>query len=123
MNFLADEGVDRQIVEWLRQDGHLVWYVAEMEPGISDAAMLDLANLKTALLLTTDKDFGQYPSYDELVLRQHRLGPGIVLIQLAGLSPPKKADVVVSAINKHRAELTQAFTVITPISIRTRRWA
>ncbi len=121
MNFLADEGVDRQIVERLRQDGHRLWYVAEMKPGISDAAMLDLANLKTALLLMTDKDFGQYPSYDELVFRQHRFVPGIVLIRLAGLFPEGKTDVVASAINKHSAELAQAFTVITPISIRTRR--
>ena len=33
MNLLADESVDRQIVERLRQDGHRVTYVAEMEPG------------------------------------------------------------------------------------------
>lgn len=31
MKFVADESVDRQIVEHLRQDGHHIWYVAEME--------------------------------------------------------------------------------------------
>jgi hypothetical protein len=36
MTFLADEGVDRQIVERLRLDGHQVAYVAEMSPGIMD---------------------------------------------------------------------------------------
>ena len=35
MNLLADEGVERQIVEQLRQAGHDVWYIAEMEPGIA----------------------------------------------------------------------------------------
>ncbi len=30
MNLLADEGVDRHIVDRLRQSGHNVWYVAEM---------------------------------------------------------------------------------------------
>ena len=44
MNFLADESIDRQIVDRLRQDGHAVRYVAEMEPGISDDKVLDLAN-------------------------------------------------------------------------------
>jgi hypothetical protein len=29
MNFVADESVDRQIVDRLREDGHKVWYVAE----------------------------------------------------------------------------------------------
>lgn len=40
MNFLADEGVDKQIVERLRRDGHDVLYVAEMEPGITDEIVL-----------------------------------------------------------------------------------
>ncbi|MDQ3753667.1 MAG: DUF5615 family PIN-like protein [Acidobacteriota bacterium] len=40
MNVLADESVERQIVERLRQDGHDVLYVAEMEPGIPDAEVL-----------------------------------------------------------------------------------
>ena len=40
MTFLADEGVDRQIVERLRLDGHRVAYVAEMSPGITDDAVL-----------------------------------------------------------------------------------
>jgi len=115
VNFLADESVDRQIVDRLRQDGHLVWYIAEMEPGIADDTVLDLANQEAALLLTADKDFG------ELVFRQRRLAPGIVLIRLAGLTPTSKAEVVASAINEHASELSQAFAVITPRAIRIRR--
>jgi len=116
VNFLADESVDRQIVDRLRQDDHLVRYVAEMGPGISDDAVLDLANREVAMLLTADKDFG------ELVFRQHRLVSGVVLIRLAGLSPTRKAEVVASAIKQHTAELQHAFTVITSGAIRIRRW-
>jgi predicted nuclease of predicted toxin-antitoxin system len=115
VKFLADESVDRQVVDRLRQDDHVVWYVAEMEPGISDGAVLDLANREAALLLTADKDFG------ELVYRQYRLAAGVVLIRLAGLSPTSKAKVVASAINKHAPELPGAFAVITPGRIRIRR--
>lgn len=78
MNLLADENLDRQIVERLRQDGHFVWYVAEMEPGISDDIVLNLANQEEALLLTGDKDFG------ELVFRLRRIALGVVLIRLSG---------------------------------------
>lgn len=70
MKFLADEGVDRQIVERLRENGLSVLYVAEIEPGISDDEVLNQANRDTALLLTTDKDFG------ELVFRQGRVIQG-----------------------------------------------
>ena len=44
MNFLADESVDDQIVERLRNDGHDVLYIAEMDPGITDDQVLDKAN-------------------------------------------------------------------------------
>lgn len=36
MNLVADEGVDRQIVERLRQEGHDIVYIAELAPSISD---------------------------------------------------------------------------------------
>lgn len=115
MNFLADESADRQIVERLRQDDHQVLYVAEMEPGVSDEIVLDLANRERYLLITADKDFG------ELVFLQRRLMSGVILIRLAGLSPMNKAEVIASALNKHGAELDQAFTVITAGAIRIRK--
>ena len=64
MNLMADEGVDRPIVERLRQDGYQVWYVAEMEPGLDDDQILNQAGEDAAILITADKDFG------ELVYRQ-----------------------------------------------------
>ncbi len=115
MNFLADESVDRQIVDRLRQDTHNVLYIAEMMPGISDDIVLNIANQKEVLLLTADKDFG------ELVFRQGRITAGIVFIRLAGLSLASKAKIVSSAINEHTAELFHAFTVITPGAVRIRR--
>ena len=115
MNFLADENVDRQIVDRLRRDGHNVLYVAEMEPGIPDDAVLDLANGEGALLLTADKDFG------ELVFRLGRLTPGVVLLRLAGLSPVSKGEIVAAAISQHLGELARAFTVIMPGAVRIRQ--
>ena len=115
MKFLADECVDRQIVDRLRQEGHEVLYVMEMEPGISDADVLNLANLEKSILLTADKDFG------ELIFRQGKVAKGVILVRLAGLSPKVKAKVVIGAIKDHAEELLQAFTVITPVTVRIRR--
>jgi len=39
--FLGDENVDSEIVERLHKDGHRVWYVAEMAPGIADDDVLN----------------------------------------------------------------------------------
>ena len=38
MKLLADESVDSPIVERLRQDGHSVFYIAELDPGIDGRA-------------------------------------------------------------------------------------
>ncbi|MCY7345316.1 MAG: DUF5615 family PIN-like protein [Pyrinomonadaceae bacterium] len=115
MNLLADESVDRQIVERLRQDGHDVLYVAEVEPSISDNIVFDRANEKSALLVTGDKDFG------EIVFRDNRLSSGgVVLLRLVGLSAEKKVEIVSEALQTHGAEFANRFSVVAPGRIRIR---
>jgi predicted nuclease of predicted toxin-antitoxin system len=103
MNLVADESVDQPIVARLRQDGHHVWYVAEVEPSISDDAVLDVANREAAVLLAADKDFG------EMVFRQRRFTGGIILIRLAGLSSAHKASIVAVMVRQHSSELPNGF--------------
>jgi len=114
VNLLADENIKQAIVKRLRLDGHVVWYVVEMEPGVSDDVVLDLANREGALLLTADKDFG------ELVFRLGRVASGVILVRLTGLSDPSKATIISEAIAEHSDELPGAFTVITPTTVRIR---
>ena len=115
MNFLADENIDRQIVERLRRDGHSVQFVAEMDPGVGDDIVLTLATARELVLITADKDFG------DMVFRQRRDFRSIVLIRLAGLTPDDKATVVASVVERYGAELPGAFTVIMPRAVRVRR--
>ena len=115
MTFLADESVDRQIVERLRLDGHLVAYVAEMSPGIMDDTVLMESRISESVLITADKDFG------ELVFRQGQASTGVLLIRLWGLGPAIKAAVVSESIQEHGQELAGAFAVLSPGNIRIRR--
>ena len=115
MNFLADESVDRQIVDALKEDDHAVLYVTEMDPGISDDEVLDKAEKGSAILITADKDFG------ELVFRQQRITMGVVLVRMAGLLPSKKAEIASTMIKKHLDAIQNAFSVISPNTIRIRR--
>jgi predicted nuclease of predicted toxin-antitoxin system len=109
VNLLADESVDRHIVELLRQNGHFVIYIAEIEPSISDILVFDKANETNSILLTADKDFG------EIVFRDDRLvSDGVILIRLAGLSAVKKGEIVLEAIAGNDANLANRFTVISP---------
>lgn len=115
MNFVADESVDQQIVEHLRNEGHTVRYIVETAPGASDEDVLKLAKREGAILLTADKDFG------EMVFRQRRVTEGVMFIRLAGQSQKRKAEIVASAVKRHGEELLRAFSVITLGGIRIRK--
>lgn len=115
MNLVADESVDRPIVERLRRQGHDVIYIAELEPSITDDAVLDHANQRRAVLLTGDKDFG------ELVFRQGRISTGVILLRLAGIATETKAGIVAAAIREHATEMEGVFSVISPGAVRIRR--
>lgn len=114
MRLLCDEGVDQQIVEKLREREHNVTYIAEVTPGATDDEVFDQANQAGALLVTTDKDFG------ELVFRQRRIPHGVLLIRLAGLSQQRKAALVASAVQQYGNELEGAFAVLDPGRVRIR---
>lgn len=114
MNFVADESVDQPIVTRLRKEGHMVVAIAEMEPSISDDAVLEIANQQGMVLLTGDKDFG------ELVFRDRQHTFGIVLIRLSGLTTLAKAEIVVSAVKEHGDKLVNAFAVISANNVRIR---
>lgn len=105
MTFLADESVDRRIVERLRLDGHRVAYVAEMSPGIMDETVLMESRISESVLITADKDFG------ELVYRKRQASTGVLLIRLWGLGPSMKAAVVSESIQEHGQEFAGAFAV------------
>ncbi len=117
MKFVADESVDYQIVSRLREDGHEVIYIADTQSGASDNSVLNQANVEQAVLLTSDKDFG------DLVFRQHLVSSGILLLRIAGLPQERKAAIVANAISKHGAAVPHAFTVLTPATIRIRHTA
>lgn len=114
MNLVADEGVDKAIVDALRADGFSVKYFAEEGGGSMDQEVLAVANDAQSLLLTCDKDFG------ELVFRRRQLHAGVVLIRLTGIPGTKKAGMVLEAIKKHGSDMGGAFTVISPGLLRVR---
>lgn len=117
MNLLADESVDKPIVDRLRQDNHSVLYIADLNPSIDDNAVLHQANQNSALLITADKDFG------ELIFRMGQIHAGVVLLRLAGLSAETKARTVSTVFADRGHELFSAFSVISPGKVRIRRQA
>ena len=115
MKFVADEGIDKEIVKSLRFTGHDVYYIAESAPGSTDEKVLHSANKDDRILITRDTDFG------DLVFRDRMVHSGIILNRLHSLTSEEKAQIVVGVIRRFGEDLLGAFTVIQPDKVRIRR--
>lgn len=114
MKFLADESLEARLVEFLREQGHDVLFVAEMTLGLSDADVLAQANREQRVLLTNDKDFG------ELAFLQHQAKHGIVLFRFQSESIALKKDRLTQLLTAHATGLPSSFTVVTDARVRLR---
>lgn len=115
MMFLADEGVDRSIVDGLRKLDFDVFYVIEATRSLRDENLLQIAANEKRIPITKDKDFG------ELVFRLNRAHSGVILIRLEGITTQERAEVTCPLILKHKEQLLTSFTVIQKGIIRIRR--
>ena len=115
MIFVADESLDGPVVRSLRDLGHQVLFIAESEPGIPDSQVLARAFEARAVLLTSDKDFG------DLICRQNHPHFGVVLIRLSGLTPVEKASIVAHHVATRGSDFEIAFSVITARTVRIRQ--
>lgn len=115
MKLVADEGVDKPIVDYLRSQSHEVLYVLELSPGLSDEEVLAYALKEQAVLLTMDTDFG------DLIYRLKTHTFGVLLLRIAGLPPKDKQKITSSILTTHGGELIGSFSVATKDSLRIRR--
>ena len=114
MKFLADEGVDRSIVDGLRKLNFDVYYVIEEIRSLYDDVLLQIAHEENRVLITRDKDFG------ELVFRLNKAHAGVILIRLEGHNTHERGDIVCRLISQYLDQLLNSFTVIQKGIIRIR---
>lgn len=114
MRWLADECVDAALIGRLRQAGHDVIYIAEIDPGVTDRQLIVRANQERRLLLTDDKDFG------ELVVRWRRPLPGLVLLRLDVMDSDRKWSRLNAAIERYSDGLFGRYTIIEDARLRSR---
>lgn len=117
MRFLADESCDFTVVRALREPGHDVTAVAEINPGVDDEIVMALAHSESRILLTEDKDFGQLAYAGD-----QRTG-GIVLIRYPSASRNVLGQAVVDVVGELGDRLIGAFVVIEPGRARVSRQA
>jgi predicted nuclease of predicted toxin-antitoxin system len=114
MKFFADENVARPIVQWLRQRGYDVLYAAEAAPGQEDVVWLYQAEQSERLIVTADKDFGEF------IFRDRLNSHGVVLMRMHRLSLRERLARLAQAWSTAEANPTGKFIVITEGRVRVR---
>jgi len=114
VDILADENLDRPLVEWLRQQGHDVLWMTEFGPGRTDDEVLSAASPESRILLTFDLDFGG------LVFRLGRKAAGIVLLRLRTRSAAELLRLFTKHWPKIEEKARGRFLVVSNSRIRIR---
>jgi len=77
MRFLADMGVSKRVVEWLRAHGHDATHLAELKlQRLPNGEIFEKAIKEGRIVLTFDLDFG------EIISQLHGERMGVVLFRL-----------------------------------------
>lgn len=57
---LADEGLNYNLIAALRQSGYQVEWIRDVQTGMKDDAIIELARNNKQIIITEDKDFGEW---------------------------------------------------------------
>lgn len=106
MLIIADEHVERDLVELLRSRGHDVIWIVDDRPGATDREILQRAELESRVLITSDKGFGSLVFEEGLSARN-----GIILFRLRATDPPLSAEYAITVIES-RAIWSGCFAVV-----------
>ena len=111
---LADENIDSDIVSAIRNENFEVLYVKDKHLGIPDEQVIELSKNPPKIILTEDKDFGEWVfSHQE---------KNISVIFLRYTFPEKESIItlLLSLLHEKGEELFGKFTTITTGKIRIR---
>lgn len=114
LKLLADESCDFAIVRSLRTANCDLKAVAEDMPGVSDVVVLQRAINDKRLLLTEDKDFGEW------VFAHGSIIPGVIFFRYPSHFRKSMAGMAGELISKKGTDLLGKFTVVEPGRFRIR---
>lgn len=111
---LADENIDHSIIQMLRKNGISVTSIYENYRGISDEEVISLSKKPPKIILTEDKDFGEW------VFSHNQKDISVILLRYHFSETQKIKDTLLEIINTKFELLQNSFTTITPNKIRIR---
>lgn len=105
---MADESCDFAVVRALRSAGYDVVSVAESFPLALDMKVLKISVEQKRVLLTEDKDFGEW------VFAHREAMAGVVLIRFPANVRSKLGEAITFLVEEHASDLLKSFAVLEP---------
>lgn len=113
MRFILDVPIGKAVAQWLRELGHDVLEVRDIDPQLTDVDILQIAVRENRVVITVDKDFG------ELAIRQGYSHRGIVRLPDVPV-PARKALLEAVLQNYADALLKGALITVSRDRVRIR---
>lgn len=111
---LADENIDKQLVEAIRLSGIDVQWIAHTHKGIADEEIIDLSKIPPRIILTEDKDFGEW------VFAHGIKDISVIFLRYKYQDAQTMIRIVTDLITQKSNQLIGKFTVVTVNKIRMR---
>lgn len=111
---LADENIDRRIINALKVNQYEVHSIMDKNRGLSDQEIIELAREIRYIILTEDKDFG------DLVFAQNITDISVILLRYDFKDTEIIIEILINLLNDKGQTLHNKFTVVTIDKIRIR---
>lgn len=111
---LADENIHTYIIQSLRNAGYEVVSVTELSKGIKDEKVIEWALENDYLLLTEDKDFGEW------VFAHHIKNLSVLFLRYAFYEFKEISQSLIYLL-EHQELIRPVFVTLTPKKIRIRQ--
>jgi predicted nuclease of predicted toxin-antitoxin system len=112
---IADENIDHSLIVTIRELGIDVYSVYESDRGIRDEAVIDSSRMPPRIILTEDKDFGEW------VFSHNVKGISVLFLRYHFKETEAMRVVLIKLLSERLAEIVGCFTTVTVQKIRTRR--
>ena len=112
---IADENIDHSLIDTIRGLGIEVYSVYESNRGIRDEAIIDLSRIPPRIIITEDKDFGEW------VFAHNVKEISVLFLRYHFRETEAMREVLIKLLSERLAELYGCFTTVTVQKIRSRR--
>ena len=112
---IADENIDHSLITTIRELDIEVYSVYESNRGIRDEAIIESSRSPPRIILTEDKDFGEW------VFAHNVKGISVLFLRYHFKETEAMRHVLIKLLSERLTELVGCFTTLTIQKIRIRR--